>query len=929
MNEFLTDGSMSFSGGVNSLKPTTVASDKHPDGLPRNQLAWLNNATVRGGGITSRYGWKFLRSVTHDVNYQGGFLYEPDGGRPYLILALSGRLYKILVDTDSSVTEITSDALHHPENEERFYFVQGEQFLIVQAGDNETLPLIWDGTTLRRSNGLVSSAVYRGRITNAGWTMPAVGSTVNLTLDTPFGGTVGDVLMWPDALGLDGTTVTSYSSIHARFQVTVAAGTNVTLKLLDTTTPASIQGANVPLIWVPTPEIPSATAMDYYMGRIWYARGRTYSAGDIVKGPTGTSAYNFRDSILKVTENPLAVGGDGFTVPGEAGNIRALAHTAEINTALGQGQLYIFTRKSIYRLSVPVSRTSWIAASDSTQPLQTVVQTRYGTVSDRCVVHVNSDLFYQTMEPGIRSLALSVRNDTQWGNTPISHNENRILQFNDRELMRFASGIEFGNRLLMTALPTQTPAGVAFQALVPLDFDLISTLEEKRPPAWEGMQEGLDILQLFEGDFGGRQRAFAAVRSRATRAANAIQVWELTDYLKTDFNQTGEARVQWVTETPAYTWGQEFLLKKLVGGELWVDRVHGEVVFLVEYRPDGDPCWHFWNQWKICSARNSCENVTDPVCYPIEEYPEGYKQTMALPKPQDECAVYMARPVNLGYQFQARITVLGWCRIRGFIMHGELVEKSLYYGLQCPAGSDSANPNPIEQTDINFSSSEVFDPVLGPPYPPVGYQMNEASRTGNLTLLTWTVPGLIVEVNLELVVPFFSVIQITNYDGGNTLASQVGDIVTLSGPADRRFVSTAQEVGTQVRWSHNGPNAHEIATIVEVLSPTTARVAENQVVAAGKFTYWNPNTVFKLYVRNPVTLAFEVQTSVPPETTQNGFIFNIEDDLDPDLPFGDFDMGPNWQYAHPPDNMTDAYVTASVNGGAEVFSPIFQIFQLP
>jgi hypothetical protein len=105
--------------------------------------------------------------------------------------------------------------------------------------------------------------------------------------------------------------------------------------------------------------------MVYYQGRIWYAQGRIYTAGDIVGGPSGTLANQFKDSILKVTENPLALGGDGFAVPSTAGDIRALSYSANLDTSLGQGPLYIFTRRQVYQLSVPVTRADWIAATSN------------------------------------------------------------------------------------------------------------------------------------------------------------------------------------------------------------------------------------------------------------------------------------------------------------------------------------------------------------------------------------------------------------------------------------------------------------------------------------------------------------------------------------------------------------------------------------
>lgn len=423
--------------------------------------------------------------------------------------------------------------------------------------------------------------------------------------------------------------------------------------------------------------------MVYYAGRIWYAQGRKYTAGDIVFGPSGTLAYNFTDSILKVTENPLAIGGDGFTVPSQAGNITALTYTSNLDTSLGQGPLYIFTTRQVYQLQVPVSRTAWIAAGAANQPLQTVAQIKYGSVSDRCVVHVNGDLFYQSLEPAIRSLFVSTRYFQQWGNIPISRNESRVLAFNNRALMPTATGIEFDNRLLMAILPVQTPVGAAFQAVAPLDFDIISSFGQEGdapPPAWEGMYEGLDILQLTEGDFGGRQRAFATVHSRVD---GSIQVWELTDFSKTD---NGDNRIGWYFETPAYNFFKEFEMKKLSGGEIWIDSISGTVDMQVQYRSDADPCWQDWHRTQFCAARNSCEDATNPVCsqYPLPTLCEGQRFPITLPSPPvGKCASMNQRPVNIGYQFQVKVILKGWCRVRGLVLYAEMRDRAPYEGLTC------------------------------------------------------------------------------------------------------------------------------------------------------------------------------------------------------------------------------------------------------
>lgn len=590
----LTDGTQSFDGGVDSSKVTSLASDLNPNGLQRNENAWMVNAHVRDGGVQCRNGWDYL-SVIVDGNslFQGGIIYDTTAELPYLVALIGGITYRIDLSPPYAVTDLTlgNAALYMPADVEQAYFVQGEEFLIIQAGDYVTLPLFWDGSTLRRSIG----------ITNP--------------------------------------------------------------------TPPISPGIN---------EIPAAGPMEYYMGRIWYARGRVYSAGDIVGGAAGTPAYGFRDSILNVTENPLCAGGDGFTVPSNAGNIRALKYSANIDTALGQGQLFVFTRKQVYSLDVPITRTNWIAATANNQPLQKVVQRVNGAVSDRSIVSVNGDLFYQSLEPAIRSLTVAIRYYEQWGNTPISANENRILQFTDRALQHMCSGIVTDNRLLMSTLPKQTQSGIVSQAIIPLDFDPISSFQKKHPPVWCGHWEGLDFHQLFVADFGGLEKAFGVIRSRVN---GTIQLWELTNFQRFDFDTTDDLRITFITETPAYQFSLPYKMKQLVGGELWVDRVFGTVTVNVWYRVDADPCWIFWYSYEFCVSRSTCEDVMNPVCYPETGHSEGYKWPITLPKPPHPCDSMHVRPSDRGYQFQLKIAITGWARLRSVFIYGTEVKRGIYQGL--------------------------------------------------------------------------------------------------------------------------------------------------------------------------------------------------------------------------------------------------------
>lgn len=618
----IPDGTFDFVGGVDSGKVTTLVSELNPNGLKRNQLAWMNNATVRGGSVRQRTGWQPLTSILPEGRWQGGFMYEPDSANPYLVCSISGHIYSVLLEAPYTVTDLSvAFGLINPESPEMAWFCQGENYLVIQAGDyytpgsvvpgttdadGRTLPLFWNGTTLRRSIGITTLVL-----------------------------------------------------------------------------PANLPNIN---------EIPAATCMDYYGGRLWYAQARQYSAGDIVGGNSGNAANRYRDSILSVTENPLAFGGDGFTVPTNAGNIRALKHSANLNAALGEGQLFIFTRKTIYTIQVPTSRYDWINAGDdgtaatSTMPLQTVVQLVNGAVGDRSVVAVNGDLFYTSFDPAIRSLITAVRYFQQWGNTPISQNVSRALDGSDRALMRFSSSIEYDNRLLCLSLPEVAADGVnvVHSCMIPLDFDLVTSLDEKKPPSWEGSWDGLQFVQLFKGDFGGLPRAFSVMISDVDGSLN---VWELTYASRTE---NGDNRVTWAIETPAFTWstaGLEYKLKNLKSGELWIDKISGTVEVDVYYRVDSDPCWRRWMHTSVCSARNCAEQDPVKVCYPEEPACEGYRFTVVFPEPKFGCDVNGVRPTTIGYQFQCKVVMKGWARIRGLLLYAIPFNQPQFQGIACPTTS--------------------------------------------------------------------------------------------------------------------------------------------------------------------------------------------------------------------------------------------------
>lgn len=717
----IVDGQIEFSGGIDSGRVPTMASEGFPTGLKRNMLAWLTNGTVRGGGVNQRTGWKpLVQNVNWPGIFQAAYMYEPPFANPYLIVMIGGRIYQVRVDTDNSVVDLSAVfGLTMPPNEPIGYMAQGEEFLVIQSGDLITLPLFWDGVTLRRSRGF--QGIGAGPSTTA--------DTFQITILNVDDTRVGTVI----PAGSLFTTVGGNFTLRLPFTIPAIAASSVAqiteafagtpLVPVTTLIPAAFPVPAHTFTWTITAkattggtttgfasELPPAGPMDYYMGRLWYAFGRQYCAGDIVGSrASGTFPYNYRDSILKTTENPVSLAGDAFIVPTNAGNIRALKHSANLDSALGEGQLYVFTRKNIYATTVPARRAEWSALSE---PLQRVAQRDFGSVGDRCVVPVNGDLFYQAMD-GVRSLSIAVRNFGQWGNVPISKPEQRVLRFNNRALMRFVSGINFDNRMWQTVGPFQTDKGVAHQGIILLDFDLLGSMSDRLPPVWEGMYEGLSHLQLLEADFGGLPRAFDIVVSQLT---GNIDIWEMTTQDRWDSQVENDGdRVTWYLETPAYTWGDPFMLKKLDGLELWFDKMLGTVQFMVEYKVDQSPCWIQWHAWKQCVAKDCREDPEAVTCpaYPVQPYCEGFKATVSLPTPPNQCEPNNARPSTEGYQFQIRLTIKGWCRLRGLRIYAQPKVKAPYQDLVCAHSTFYTTPPalPPSPPALDFLTTQSGEPI--------------------------------------------------------------------------------------------------------------------------------------------------------------------------------------------------------------------------
>lgn len=130
-----------------------------PTEIGGDQVAFLTNATCRGGFLKHRPGYvprplAFGGSVQLQLAFEEGLFqcahpYISDNGRGSIVVAISGKLFKIDIQQSFAVSDISITGDLNPSNRTVGWMVQAENYLVFQ--DNQTTPLIFNGASSRRA----------------------------------------------------------------------------------------------------------------------------------------------------------------------------------------------------------------------------------------------------------------------------------------------------------------------------------------------------------------------------------------------------------------------------------------------------------------------------------------------------------------------------------------------------------------------------------------------------------------------------------------------------------------------------------------------------------------------------------------------------------------------------------------------------------
>jgi hypothetical protein len=637
-----------------------VDSGRDPSLIGRNQMAFGVNTAVRGGFVSHRPGYTKLtlefgettESRFREGRFQRAKYFKPTGGATErVVLSLSGRMFAFIPDQ--------------------------------QGGDENTVQEI-------------TPAQPHSTTTTAAFTVPAVGSTVSVSLTTVLWFQIGLRLLVDgneyEVVSVENHLTATLENVDDTPGNTVDSGSDV-LCAPHTDVNNSYRwkawmeqaedfmviqdGQSSPIIYngsearrASVDEVPVGTVMAYGLGRLWVARGREFVASDIVGGPSGTALYNQRDAILHFTENDYINEGGAFLAPGE---ITGMAFPSNLDTSLGEGELTVFHQGGAVTVRVPASRDDW---KNLSIPLQRVSLKPFGATGQESIVEVNGDFWFRSKD-GIRSFVMAQRQFGEWGNTPMSREMNTVLSADDEKLLINTSGVLFDNRLLMTCVGQRDfDRGFYFRGLISLDFDPVSGMFDRVPPAYDGVWTGLNIFQLVVGEFRGVIRCFAFVLN----SDRELEVWEITKNDIVDRPASGrETRIEWSVTTGRLGFGDNTGLKKLIGARIFRDRLQGSVDGCIEYRPDQYAVWQEWDCWTDFVSKQWCAGND---CTPLIPLPQHRTRTNfpRLAQPTDELSD--RKPMNQGFDFQFRVTVTGSARIRRMEFDTEVLQERQTGG--CP-----------------------------------------------------------------------------------------------------------------------------------------------------------------------------------------------------------------------------------------------------
>lgn len=217
----IVDGISALDAGMNS--------GVVPQSLPPNQTAFSTNASHRDGYIRPRppitkqklnFGTDLLlpQRMQQGV-FQGCCYFQSEYGEQGFVASIGGRIIFFVVPLSGAiqvrdVTPKTSLGADDPNSSGNpiAWLWQSERWMIIN--DGQSLPIFFDGQVARRSFG---SSQLLGILGGGGFTAPAVGASLDITLAAPYSGPTNILV----TIGTSSAATYQLNSSNAGYKVTL------------------------------------------------------------------------------------------------------------------------------------------------------------------------------------------------------------------------------------------------------------------------------------------------------------------------------------------------------------------------------------------------------------------------------------------------------------------------------------------------------------------------------------------------------------------------------------------------------------------------------------------------------------------------------------------------------------------------------------
>jgi hypothetical protein len=397
-------------------------------------------------------------------------------------------------------------------------------------------------------------------------------------------------------------------------------------------------------------EMPVGTIMAYCYGRVFVSNAfDQVVASDIIYGNKLTDS----SSTFKFIETTYWAGGGYFGQPSNLGHIYAMVvMPRQDQSIVGQGELVVISENGAYAIEAGQPRLTWTTAR-----VQTLTLSGRGCVAPESAIVVNNDIWFRS-DDGLSSYQTAKQEQKrQWSFSKVSKHVNRWFQTDTPWLTRFTSALYFDNRILTTVSPFMSqPKSNAygahryFRGMVALDLDQAADVQGDSDFNWDGLWTGIRPAGLVK--LGNRAYAFSYDSDGTNR------IYELSRHGIHDEIEGSPVQVQSFYLTRRFDWREvgssnEFEVKRLVGGELWISDVHDRISIGADFRPDNIQCWT-----NVFPPMLFGSDFTGEFLFSLPRY-----KRFKFPSPPEKCLSGAPYPINHGSQHQLMVFGEGYFRV--------------------------------------------------------------------------------------------------------------------------------------------------------------------------------------------------------------------------------------------------------------------------